>query len=213
MERVKICPQCKAEYYPDILDCADCGVALVWPEARPSLAPQRAAELARLEEDKWWGVEKKPRNQHRGDGWEYFAEEEILGHLTSDIERIIASYRTRLVKLGVPTAILPTTRFQPAIDRLEQSVVYGNRHLVQEARQVPVGDVLGGFQYDLFVRREDVDRAEEVIAAMFGDLHPGLEKGFYSEYEMGQCPACGAELSENAEACPDCGLPFTAQEE
>lgn len=38
---VKICPDCRAEYFPHILKCADCGTSLLSPE-----------ELKRAEEDK-----------------------------------------------------------------------------------------------------------------------------------------------------------------
>jgi len=213
MEHVKICPKCGAEYYPDILDCADCHVALQWSQALPQLSPAQAEELGRLEENKWWGVDDTPRDVNRSDGWDRFDPDEVLGHLSSDLERIVAIYRTGLARAGIPTAILPTTRYQPAIDRVDQSPVMGNRHVVKKAGQVPVGDVLGGFQYDLFARRADFERAEEIISEMFGDLHPDQEKGFYAEYELGHCPACGSELAEHADECPDCGLPFSAQEE
>lgn len=29
MQRVKICPRCEAEYYPDVLECPDCGLPFV----------------------------------------------------------------------------------------------------------------------------------------------------------------------------------------
>ena len=31
MSDVKYCPECNAEYYPHIIDCADCGVPLKTP--------------------------------------------------------------------------------------------------------------------------------------------------------------------------------------
>jgi len=206
MERVKICPQCGAEYYPDILECADCHVALQWAQEIPRPSVERAEDLRRRDEDKWWGVDDDAPDVNRSDGWDLFAPDEFLGQLTSDLERIIAVYRTGLARAGIPSAILPTTRFQPAVDDLEESVISGNRHVVEPARQVPVGDVLGGFRYDIFVRHADFARAEEIITEMFAELHPGQEAGLYREYEAGRCPACGAELAEEAVECPDCGL-------
>lgn len=208
MEQFKICPKCGAEYYPDIIECADCHVALVWPQAASASAAPDRQEEQRRREDAWWGVKRDDRQRDMGDGWNTFEPDEILGQVTSDIERIIGKYRVRLARVGIPSAVLPTTRYQRASARLEQSVIFGNREVIEPAGQVPVGDVLEGFQYDLFVRRTDYEAAREIISEMFDELHPEQPGGFFTEYELGKCPACGAEVPEDATECPDCGLPL-----
>ncbi len=190
MDRVKICPVCHAEYYPDVLECADCHVALVWPGRHPVTEP--------LQDD---------------GGWDQFEETEILGQVACDEERIIGIYRANLAREGIPSAILPTTRYQPKEVRFEYSVVSGNREIEIEAGQVPVGDILEGFRYDLFVRRLDWERATEMITELFPGLHPDQPDGFYHEYELGKCPACGAEVPEGATECPDCGLSLADPDE
>ncbi len=205
MDEFKICPKCGAEYYPEIQVCADCGVALVWSSTQ---VPVLTVEEELDEEDQWWGTKKgDPQRETDGD-WGLFGEDEILCQVAGDRERIIGQYRVRLARVGIPTAVLPTTRYQKAESYLEQSVVFGNREVVIPAGQVPVGDVLNGFNYDLFVRRADWPRADEITRDMFAELHPDMESGFYNEFELGKCPACGAEVPEDATECPDCGLPL-----
>jgi len=51
MSDVKYCPECNAEYYPHIIDCADCGVPLKTPEELSELRErQRRFEEADAQE-------------------------------------------------------------------------------------------------------------------------------------------------------------------
>ena len=188
MDRVKICPRCKAEYYPDILQCADCGVALVWPAAKPVVA---RPEVEQLEEDEWWGIRSQPKVQKDDDGWDQFEDTEILGQLASDVGKIIRIYRATLLEAGIPAAQLPNTRYR-------------------EGRHLPVGYLDEGFENILFVRKDDMKAAEHIVEELFTNLHPDLPGGLNLEFAEGQCPACGAAIPDDATECPDCGLPFTA---
>ncbi len=212
MEQFKICPKCGAEYLPEILECADCHVALVWPRA--SLAPSglHSEDQERHQEDAWWGVKQDDPPRREGNGWDGFGPDEILGQVTSDLERIVDKYRVRLARVGIPAAVLPTTRYRRASERLERSSVFGSREVIEQAGQVPVGNIQDGFQYDLFVRRTDFEAADEIVTEMFGELHPDLPGGFFSEFAFGKCPACGAEVPEDATECPDCGLSLVEQD-
>jgi hypothetical protein len=41
MPQIKICPDCKTEYFPHIENCADCGSALLLPEENERLQEER----------------------------------------------------------------------------------------------------------------------------------------------------------------------------
>ncbi len=203
MDQFKICPKCGAEYYPEIQACADCGAALVWSGNQ---IRNVAVEDERQEEDQWWGGKKDDPPRETDGGWSRFASGEILGQVTSDLERFIDQYRVRLARVGIPTAILPTTRYQRPSAHMEYSAIFGNREVIIPAGQVPVGDILGGFLYDLFVSRDDWPQADEIIREMFSEAHPDQQGALFNEFELGRCPACGAEVPEDAVECPDCGL-------
>ncbi len=133
-------------------------------------------------------------------GWDQFAADEILGQLAGDTEKIIGIYRANLSKAGIPSAILPLTR-------LERTASGGILIVNHEVVQVPVGELTAGFQFLVFGRQHDLEAAQKIIQDLSADLHPDGE--LYNEYEIGKCPACEADLPEEATECPDCGLPFT----
>ncbi len=186
MDRVKVCPVCHSEYYPDVQVCADCGVSLEWAQTQQDIEPL---------------VD--------GGGWDQFEPTEIIGQLTADLEKVTGIYRANLVKAGIPSAQLPLTRYLRPMSGRDSSPMSGNSALNPQGRQVPVGDLLGGFHFILFVRRGDLEVADGIISELFAGLHPHQEDGSYQEFTEGACPACGAEIHADATECPDCGLPFT----
>jgi len=184
MENTKVCPTCEAEYYPEIQVCADCGTALEWA-----------------------GAEVDPDAVTITDhGWDQFAETEILGQVAGDLEKAVVVYLAHLKHAGIIAATLPRTTYVSGDLKISYSAVFGNALTGGKAGQVPVGDVLNGYQYVIFVRQQDFEAAERIIAEQFAKEHPDLEKGFYREFELGGCPACDAPVGEDAEVCPDCGL-------
>ncbi len=182
MEATKTCPQCQCEYRSSAQICADCGVPLVW--SGPAVEPTGFDE----------------------GGWDEVPPGEILGTVATDNEKVIRIYLGHLKQAGIQGAVLPLTRYQSRELRFDDSVIFGRVVSGGKAGQIPVGDVLTGFQYILFVRQVDFSRAQEIVDDLFAELHPGQEEGFSREFELGECPACGAAVAEAADECPDCGL-------
>jgi hypothetical protein len=185
----KICPECRVEYLSRAQTCADCGVALIWASRKSEviLAETLAEALA---EAHWDGV----------------APGVILGELVADHEYVIKGYLGHLKAAGIRSAVLPATRYEPRERQHTDSVVFGRTASGGGAEQVPVGTVLEGFHYILFVSREKYEQANALIDEVFESLHPGEFRGLSFEFEAGTCPACGYGVDEAAEDCPDCGL-------
>jgi hypothetical protein len=59
---------------------------------------------------------------------------------------------------------------------------------------------------DLLVRKIDLDAAASVLGESFKELmqREGLEAKTEMKFEL--CPACGSQVPEKAEECPECGL-------
>ncbi len=186
-EMHKICPNCGAEYLSRAQTCSDCEIPLQWD------APTTEGVLAgKIEEA----------------GWDNVPEGKILGQLTVDDEPIIESYLGHLAAAGIHASILPFTQYKSAALKHSFSVVFGTMVSGGTAGHVPVGGVVEGFQYMIFVGMENYDKAEAIIRKEFAALHPGQEHGFAREYEIESCPACGFELGGEEVDCPDCGLCF-----
>jgi hypothetical protein len=187
MQRVKICPTCREEFVAEAQQCPDCGATLVWPSRLDELPP---ADLDAAVD------------------WDRFPPGEILGQVAGGSERVVGTYVALLAAEGVRCAVLPVTRYVPRGMTRRPSVFYGVFLSAGGGKQVPVSDGIEGFEYQLFVRREDTGRAEEIIGRVFARLHPGREEGLSVEFAAGRCPACGAAVPDEAAACPDCGLVF-----
>jgi hypothetical protein len=41
MSEIKICPDCRTEYYPHVECCADCGALLVWPDENKTVQEKK----------------------------------------------------------------------------------------------------------------------------------------------------------------------------
>ena len=183
----KICPTCHVEYLSKALMCADCKVSLVWDsDDTPAIIPGIIEEAT----------------------WDNFPSGTILGQLTSDNEKVIEIYIGHLKSAKIRSAVLPVTNYHSGELNSNYSVVFGTQVTGGKAGQVPVGDVVEGFDFILFAPREDYERANKLIQDIFADLHPGQEMGFSQEYDSAECPACGFELKEESIECPDCGLCF-----
>ena len=187
MQPVKICPTCRDEFVPEAQQCPDCGATLVWPSRLDELP---AADLTAAVD------------------WDRILPGEILGQVANDSEKVIGTYVALLAAEGVRCAVLPVTRYVPEGMTRRPSVFYGVFFSAGGGEQVPVSDSIEGFEYQLFVRREDTARADEIIGRVFGKLHPGREEGLSVEFAAGECPACGSAVPDEADECPDCGLAF-----
>ena len=77
----------------------------------------------------------------------------------------------------------------------------------------PVAAVAGP-SFGLYVRREDVARAQQIRAEHLKESVPGAEV-LTSEAGavLTDCPACGEALAEGATSCASCGLEFPELEE
>jgi len=187
-DRNKTCPKCGSEYLSHVQICADCEVSLEW---------------AAVAEEKLY-----PGEDIQESGWDGFPDGMILGHLVTDVDKIIEIYLGFLKEAGINFALLPLTTYKTAEFEYRTSAVFGTTVTGGRSGQVPVGNIRDGYEFMIFVSREDFDRAYEIIIREFKGLHPGQEHGFSREYEQDACPACGFALSEEAEQCPDCGLSF-----
>ena len=186
MQPTKICPACRDEFVPEAQVCPDCGATLVWPS---QLAELPTADI------------------HEAD-WDFVAPGEILGQIATGNEKVVATYVALLAEEGLRAAVLPLTRYVAQGMTRTPSAFYGVFLRAGGGNQTPVGGVVDGYQYMLFVRRADTERAEAVMERVFAELHPGCEEGLHQEFAAGACPACGAAVGEEADACPDCGLAF-----
>ena len=180
----KVCPNCRSEYVSRAQTCADCQVPLLW--ATEEVVPGKLEDA----------------------GWDNIPQGKFFGQLVSDDDDIIEVYLGHLKSAGIRGAVLPVTTYESAGLKYGFSAVFGTIVSGGTAGQIPVGSVVEGFQYNLFVSREHYDRAEEIIQREFAALHPGQEHGYAREYELGSCPACSCGLREEDEECPDCGLSF-----
>ena len=183
----KICPDCRAEYLPKASICADCNVPLNWDNAE--IPPIISDDL------------ESPQ-------WNDFPPNTILGHLTGDKEEIIKIYQGHFKVAGIRSAVLPRTIYQTGELQFSNSPVFGRTVSGGKGGQIPIGDVVKGFEFDIFVPRENYERAGEIVEELFTDLHPGQENGFSQEFDISNCPACGFDVNEAASECPDCGLCF-----
>ncbi len=139
-------------------------------------------------------------------GWDDISPGVILGEITSDHERVIGVYLAYFKTEGIMAATLPRTRYSSRELQMTQSVIFGNTLTGGKGGQIPDGDVLEGFAYHLFVQQSDYERADQIIEEHFAELHPGQEEGFYREFDLGSCPACGYAVADGADICGDCGL-------
>lgn len=87
-DQTKTCPECGAEYTPRALDCADCGVALVWKRERGRERPVLAGG-----DDPWAALPPGP-----------------AGLLVEDDQHAVEHYMDRLADIGIPSAKLPVVR-------------------------------------------------------------------------------------------------------
>ena len=181
----KICPECRVEYQTRAHSCADCAVPLIWASQATTMIPPETLDEA---------------------SWENYGPGEILGELVADHEYVIKAYLGHLKEAGIRSAVLPATSYQTGETYHEHSVAFGRVISGGEAGQVPVGTVLEGYEYILFVSQADYERADAVIDEVFEGLHPGQHRGLTLEFDIGACPACGCGVDEAAVECPDCGL-------
>ncbi|MCB1182192.1 hypothetical protein KDM41_02085 [bacterium] len=184
METTKTCPACGAEYRPTALNCADCNVTLEWTRAPGPTPEPGALDTA---------------------SWESLAAGGLLGLVTGDHEDIVRVYLAHLHEAGIPAALLPRTRFvgrggTPSYSRVFGALAEGG------AGFEPVGSVLDGYEYELYVRRPDYERAAALVDDLYTELHPDRPEGLYREFDASACPACGCGLGDDATECPDCGL-------
>ena len=181
----KICPECRVEYLSRAQSCADCRVPLIWASKAGVVILAETLEEA---------------------NWENVAPGVFLGELVTDHEYVIKAYLGHFKAAGIHGAILPATRYEPRELQHTDSVVFGRTVSGGGAAQVPVGTVLEGFHYILFVSEEQYEQANALIDEVFESLHPGQSRGLSFEFEAVTCPACGYGVDEVAEDCPDCGL-------
>lgn len=183
MQQIKICPDCRYEFVPEAMCCPDCGTALVWPSQ----------------------LDEVPTADLREATWDFAEPREILGQIASDTEQVVSAYLAALTEEGIRAAVLPRTRYEPPGIARAPSVFYGVFLRPGRGEQAPVGGVVEGFEYMLFVRRDETERAEAAVERAWHRLFPDGDTR-HREYELGVCPACGASAGEDADACPDCGL-------
>jgi len=188
LEATKTCPNCDAEYYARVQMCADCQIPLQWTKS-----PSHENGATPLTET----------------GWDQFENGEILGQVTSDLEKIIDEYIKEFKRSGIRSAVLPLTRFVTKDMAVAQSIPFPSAVVDGQSGEIPVGDLVEGYQFILFVRQLDHEAASRIIEENFVRLHPGQENGFHLEFEADQCPACGFALPEAMNECPDCGLMFS----
>ncbi len=184
----KICPKCESEYLPKAQNCPDCLVALVFASD-----PKSAHVPCSINDANWDNI----------------PEDTILGQVTSDIDHIIETYLGFFKAEGIQAAVVPDTYYDPGEIQYSTSVVFGTQVTGGSPGQIPIGNVVEGFHYLLFVNKYDYEQAQGIIDREFADLHPGQEEGFSKEFDNDNCPACGCGLHDGAIECPDCGLNFS----
>ncbi|RME20548.1 MAG: hypothetical protein D6806_16165 [Deltaproteobacteria bacterium] len=58
----------------------------------------------------------------------------------------------------------------------------------------------------LVVAKHELDRARQVLGEKFKQMVETEGVGAAPELEYGKCPACGTEVPDDTEECPECGL-------
>ena len=113
-----------------------------------------------------------------------------------------------------PSSDLATVRTASAgwaLALSERLVGAGIAHRVEEVSE---GASQGGAQpYSVFVRAQDLERARVIDAEQMEREIPDLPEDWETAGQAGDgCPACGAELADEASECPECGLALALTE-
>ncbi len=115
----------------------------------------------------------------------------VAGLVIEDGQPAIAEYLELLIEHRIPSAVLPVVRRGPG----------GADEPVWDGQSV-------GYKHGLYVPREEYPDAFRIVMAEHDRRNPGLAETPYIDFPEEGCPACGSPLPEDAERCPDCGLPF-----
>lgn len=146
-EDVKVCPQCKAEYYAHVEVCKSCEVPLVHPEEL-----NRKKNLPKAEGDLVCIIE---------------APYDVIKDLSAGLER--AGIECEVLNVGDPASCSTPNTF------------------------------------GIFVHQSIFPEAVSALKETYYKIYPEL-KGTEERYREGLCPACGADVKDAWEMCPECGL-------
>lgn len=158
MEQIKICPECREEYYAHISECHDCEVPLRWPEE----VEKNSIEI------------------------ENHTEEivETGAVIKEDRQEWIMELKDMLLEKNVPSLMRACSGCSPG--KCNSS-------------------------YQLLVKKDDIDRANALIAEYFLHIHPEIKESVEWQKE-GRCPACGHQVGSDSKECTDCGLLLVIEE-
>ncbi len=96
---------------------------------------------------------------------------------------------------------------QGAVDRMKE-IAYGLKAKDIKSKVLNVGGVgksCGGGDYGVFVHKSVANDALHAADKIYHKLHPEIEE-LNECYRRGECPACGADVSNAPGVCNDCGL-------
>jgi hypothetical protein len=114
----------------------------------------------------------------------------------------------RLVDAGIEVHLQaeparPVRREEPAAGYVEAERAWGSQRMAAR------GGYGSGGRVQIFVADADLQRARSVESRLIREQVPDLPEGFDPDnLPADRCPACDAQLPEQAQVCPECELAF-----
>ncbi len=198
MDQVRRCPQCGAEYRPEILRCADCGVELElrWEEEDPRFAPPESS------------AEMPPESEPPpGDYRSLYSSGEI-----TDLQPLVDGLRNRGIPFRIDVVQLepaeasprPRARYDLLVRREEREAA--TEALSRLGRGELTPELLVAVDRDF-----DPQRGYSRCPACSASLPDGVEEcpdcGLVlgTDRESAICSACGGGVGPADDVCPHCG--------
>lgn len=217
------CPNCRAEYYPGIRDCADCGVPLV-------AALPVARDLAREDSEAICAIDSETEGRAivadlARDGIGAMVANGEVRVLTGDVERampLLEQYFTAaagpedteaggadLADEDLVSVYEPPDQFLAAA--VESLLRHEGIGATVQSRQMPMYDGLALMQHPawgkVLVLKRDEQRARPIVEAFLG-----ATAELDSPDPPLVCPSCGTELRRAAADCDRCGARIAGNE-
>ena len=186
-DAIKICPECKAEFFAHVSTCNQCDVALISP---PGVKPsgEEPPEMALL-------AGALPQAEGKGQGCSPRQGCSPLVSIMSGPCDRLKEFSTELEFIGIENKVLNTG---VAGAGAFQAGAF-------QAGAFQAGACSAGEGYGLFVPESLAGVALKAIEDFQKRIYPELRQA-EDALLNGLCPACGADIKNSPGECPDCGL-------